>query len=157
MFPVHCAVLGGNIELLQWLVEGHLCPLVSKENRSVQTSASRTLFDLAMVGRPKVAILRYLVQKGMDINDVKDSALAPRTLQLILKAEMPPPVTHVIPHDASVTTTTLDDACTLCCEKHMDCVLIPCGHQLCCSDCGKQLSQCPTCKTPCQVLKVFRQ
>ena len=164
MFPVHCAVLGGNIKVLQWLVDTQLCPLsVTKENGhalSLQTSASRTLLDLAMTGRPKVDILRFLISHGLSITDVKDSALAPKTLQYVLKTNadvglVKDPSTDLIPCEDSVATA--DDACALCCERSMDCVLIPCGHQICCTECGHQLQKCPTCKVNCSVLRVFRQ
>jgi hypothetical protein len=46
--------------------------------------------------------------------------------------------------------------CVICCEKQMDCVLTPCGHQVCCRDCGSHLSECPICKTACNVLRVFK-
>jgi hypothetical protein len=38
----------------------------------------------------------------------------------------------------------------------MDCVLIPCGHQICCQHCGKHLNTCPLCKRNCSVLRIFR-
>lgn len=47
MFPVHCAVLGGNVETLKWLVDKHGCPVSIKRDartgrlQSVQTSAGR--------------------------------------------------------------------------------------------------------------------
>ena len=82
--------MGGSIELVQWLVETQLCPLsgqrdpVTNRLSSVQTSASRTLLDLTMTGRPKLQILTYLVQKGLSVEDVKDKTLIPKTLELLL-------------------------------------------------------------------------
>lgn len=166
MFPVHVAVLGGSLELLHWLVDVQLCPiLVSREPKtgqllSVQTSASRTLIDLAMSGRPKIDILMYLVNKGLSVQDVKDASLIPKTLEVMLKNGMSaisdpiPMLDIVVGPDESVTT--IEDACALCCERPMDCVLNPCGHQLCCSECGLQLKACPVCKNKCTVLRVYR-
>ena len=57
--------------------------------------------------------------------------------------------------DESVTTP--EDHCALCCERAMDCVLIPCGHQICCTECGHQIKCCPVCKVNCSVLRIFRQ
>ena len=86
MFPVHCAVLGGSLPLVQWLVDQHLCPIVDGQNRSVQTSSNRTLIDMAMAkARPRVDILGFLIRKGLDITDVRDKSLIPNTLQAILK------------------------------------------------------------------------
>jgi hypothetical protein len=190
MFPVHCAVLGGNLSLLQWLVESQGCPLsmqrdigLHRKLNSVQTSASRTLLDLAMSGRVRVDILQYLIQHGFSIDDVKDHSLVPKTLEAMLKMgvslnnssnNMDPlfanptlsQIPHVIDEDGmdvdledcqqEDSETNLDDACALCCERSMDCVLIPCGHQICCTECGQQLRSCPVCKVQCSVLRIFR-
>jgi hypothetical protein len=166
MFPVHCAVLGGSMELLQWLVEGNLCPISVKNHPktgrmlSVQTTVGRTLLDLAMTGRPKINTLMYLIQKGLCVDDVKDSALVSKTLEVIMKSGGIP---HIGIRDISVhpiieeSVATLEDACNLCCDRSMDCVLTPCGHQVCCTECGHQLTICPVCKVKCSVLRVFRQ
>jgi len=126
-----------------------------------------------------VDILKYLIQKGLSIDDVKDSALAPKTLEAVMKADaaggaVADALVHregnraneveymireinVIEPEGSIASSTLDDPCKLCCEKVMDCVLVPCGHQMCCADCGMQLSQCPICKVQCTVLRIYRQ
>jgi Zinc finger, C3HC4 type (RING finger) len=129
--------------------------------------------DLAMTGKVKVGILQYLIQRGLNIDDVKDHSLVPKTLEHMLKtgvmfnavssAIIVPPDdgmdVDTSDHDIDYSegsVTNMDDACTLCCEKSMDCVLIPCGHQLCCTECGHQLKSCPVCKVQCSVLRVFR-
>jgi hypothetical protein len=91
-FPIHCAVMGGNLDLVKWLVETQECPISvrrdSKTNKllSIQTSKSRTLVDLAMTGRPKIDILGYLVNKNLSVLDAKDPTLAPKTLQTLMSA-----------------------------------------------------------------------
>jgi hypothetical protein len=169
-FPVHCAVMGGNLACLQWLVDTHLCPIsVHKELKSgrphsLQTSACRTLLDLAMTGRPKVDILVYLIHKGLSIHDVKNPLLLPKTLESLLQSGGLPNQRDSILHDLHTiesspdeSVTTMEDLCILCCEKPMDCALVPCGHQVCCSDCGKQLNKCPICKVSCSILRIFRR
>jgi hypothetical protein len=169
-FPVHCAVMGGNLACLQWLVDTHLCQIsVAKEPKSglpqsLQTSACRTLLDLAMTGRPKVDILVYLIHKGLSVNDVKNPLLLPKTLESLLQSGGIPSHRDSILHDVHTiesshddTITNMEDCCILCCEQPMDCALVPCGHQVCCADCGKQLKTCPICKVPCSVLRIFRQ
>eukprot|EP00539_Tryblionella_compressa_P012645 CAMPEP_0178826392 /NCGR_PEP_ID=MMETSP0746-20121128/6725_1 /TAXON_ID=913974 /ORGANISM="Nitzschia punctata, Strain CCMP561" /LENGTH=290 /DNA_ID=CAMNT_0020488209 /DNA_START=134 /DNA_END=1007 /DNA_ORIENTATION=+ len=92
MFPIHCAVMGGNLDLVKWLVEVHECPIAVRQDPksgmllSVQTSKSRTLVDLAMTGRPKIDILGYLVGKNLSVLDTKDPTLAPKTLQTLMSA-----------------------------------------------------------------------
>jgi len=91
-FPIHCAVMGGNLDLVKWLVEAHGCPLSVKRSplsfalQSVQTSKSRTLMDLAMTGRPKIDILQYLVGKNLNVTDTNDPTLAAKTLQTLMSS-----------------------------------------------------------------------
>jgi type II secretory pathway pseudopilin PulG len=225
MFPIHCAVMGGSLEVVKWLVDVQLVPIVgtastssSSSNatnhhhysgfgvftarqqqqqqsqqqqqqqqhqlQSVQTSASRTLLDLAMTGRPKVEILMYLIaEKGLRINDVKDPKLAPKTLETLMKSSSSSSsglmvvgnnnnknngapgggTVHVVldngneQEDSVMSNTSIEDACHICFERQMDCVLIPCGHQVCCVECGHQVRCCPICKVDCSVLRIFRQ
>jgi len=180
--------MGGSIDLVRWLVDIQLCPVsvtCSSKGQllSVQTSARRTLLDIAMTGRPKTEILQFLVSKGLSLSDVKDPSLATKTLEAMLKgsnggqiimnhniaARTNSPVVAVIgneeddnnsmmmDYDESVTTATSSDHCALCCERPMDCVLTPCGHQICCSECAQQIQTCPICKVACSALRVFRQ
>lgn len=85
-------VLGGNVDLVKWLVEKEDCPLSVRQDPksgmlySVQTSARRTLIDLAMTGKPKIEILSFLIQKNLSVLDTKDPKLAPKTLQMLLGA-----------------------------------------------------------------------
>ena len=84
--------MGGNVDLVKWLVEKEDCPLSVRQDPksgihySVQTSARRTLIDLAMRGRPKIEILSFLIQKNLSVLDTKDPRLAPKTLQTLLGA-----------------------------------------------------------------------
>jgi hypothetical protein len=116
--------MGGNLELVKWLVVTHGCPisvkrdLQSGSSLSVQTSAGRTLIDLAMTGKPKISILSYLVRQNLSILDTKDPHLAPKTLQTLMKAGFRFELIgdggdhddsiHVIESDSSVVT--LEDA-----------------------------------------------
>jgi len=92
MFPVHCCTLGGNLQLLKWLVESQLCPVSVKRDPktgkmlSLKTSSNRTLVDLAMVGKPKLDVLIYLVHKGISVMDLADPSLTGRTLEALLKS-----------------------------------------------------------------------
>uniref|UniRef100_A0A7S4VGY6 RING-type domain-containing protein n=2 Tax=Ditylum brightwellii TaxID=49249 RepID=A0A7S4VGY6_9STRA len=56
----------------------------------------------------------------------------------------------------SVDSTTVPDACILCYENTIDCVITPCGHQICCLKCSENLSTCPVCNAECQFIKVFK-
>ena len=91
-FPIHCAVMGGNLDLVRWLVETHGCPISVKTDPktgmflSVQTSSSRTLIDLAMTGKPKIEILSYLVRQNLSVLDTNDPTLASKTLHTLMTA-----------------------------------------------------------------------
>jgi hypothetical protein len=84
--------MGGNLDLVRWLVETQECPVSARRDPktgmllSLRTSKSRTLVDLAMTGRPKIEILAYLVRKNLTISDTKDPTLAPKTLQTLMSA-----------------------------------------------------------------------
>jgi Zinc finger, C3HC4 type (RING finger) len=177
--------MGGSLDLVRWLVDTQLCPVAVSHNAkgqsmSIQTSCGRTVLDLAMSGhKPKTDILHYLVaSKGLSVTDIKDTTLAPQTLEAILKgglyvtasmnesfslaplATTEPTIVlddHISDdalHDDSVV---LQDPCALCCERETNCVLVPCGHQICCTECGHQVASCPVCKVQCTVLRIFRQ
>jgi hypothetical protein len=90
---------------------------------------NRSLIDLAMTGKPKLEVLRYLVmEKNLSVMDTKDPSLAPRTLEALLRAgvsresaeaSIAPQgrVVHVITSDDQASsidgTTTLDDAVSI--------------------------------------------
>lgn len=172
MFPVHTAVMGGNLLLLRWLVETHACPITAHRStsrkNSILTSSGRSMMDLAMTGRPKLDILQYLAaEKNMSVLETKDPKLAQTTLDAFLRRpggadameneRIVADECFPLKKQSSIASESIEDACALCCEQSMDCVLIPCGHQICCSQCGKQLDECPVCKVKCSVLRIFRQ
>merc|ERR1719263_2463244 len=43
---------------------------------------------------------------------------------------------------AADSSKVLDD-CIICCSNPIDCVIIPCGHQVCCLQCSGLISDCP--------------
>lgn len=102
-FPVHCAVIGGNIQLLRWLVDEHCSPIKSlrvsgKAGQSagkytpIVTSKGRSLLGIAME-QGNIPIIRYLVvEKGLTIGSEKDitAEMLVANLQTVL---------HLIPAD----------------------------------------------------------
>jgi hypothetical protein len=46
--------------------------------------------------------------------------------------------------------------CIICFANSIDCVVTPCGHQICCMTCSKNISRCPVCGVDCSFIKVFR-
>lgn len=82
LYPVHCAVLGGSLSLLKWLVDENSCPIkslrVSGSRESggsytpVVTSKGRSLLGIALENR-NVDIVRYLVvRKGVSLASEQD-------------------------------------------------------------------------------------
>eukprot|EP00566_Odontella_aurita_P015936 CAMPEP_0113578702 /NCGR_PEP_ID=MMETSP0015_2-20120614/29642_1 /TAXON_ID=2838 /ORGANISM="Odontella" /LENGTH=284 /DNA_ID=CAMNT_0000482565 /DNA_START=177 /DNA_END=1031 /DNA_ORIENTATION=- /assembly_acc=CAM_ASM_000160 len=57
--------------------------------------------------------------------------------------------------DDSVSTTVAD-ACILCYENSIDCVITPCGHQICCLECSANLTACPVCNSEGQFIRIFK-
>lgn len=134
---------------------------------SLQTSKSRTLIDLAMTGKPKFEVLSYLIKKNLSVLDASDKSLATKTLDVLLRTgfrfdkrdeDGVPEIDSDLDSSSELSSsaTRLENACVICCENEMDCVLSPCGHQICCNECGSRLSNCPICKSRCSVLRVFR-
>ena len=83
-YPVHCAALGGNLDLLKWLVDDLCCPVKSvritsngKHEQSskltpIVTSKGRSLLGIALEHQ-HLHILRYLVvTKNLSLRTEKD-------------------------------------------------------------------------------------
>ena len=97
MYPIHCAVQGGNLDIVRWLLDEHFCPikLVKKSNSkgrkaagdtAIVTSKGRSVLNIAMSGL-KVDIIRYLVvEKGVPVYETKDLQLSLRALEAVLLA-----------------------------------------------------------------------
>lgn len=98
MFPIHCAVEGGNIDIIRWLIDDHFCPIklvqkgAGKKNRSssqdvpVLTSKGRSILSIA-IDRVKVDIMRYLViECGVSIYEITDLKNTLRALEAALNS-----------------------------------------------------------------------
>ena len=48
------------------------------------------------------------------------------------------------------------DACIICYDNSIDCVMTPCGHQICCLECSENLNACPVCNTQGQFIRIFK-
>jgi hypothetical protein len=100
-YPVHCAVHGGNLNIVRWLMDEHFCPITlvlktsngkGRKSRnadggtSILTSKGRSVLNIAM-HELKVDIVRYLVvDKGVSVYEVKDLQLSLRALEAVLLA-----------------------------------------------------------------------
>ena len=218
--PIHCAVAGGNLKLLVWLVDVHHCPLkmTNTNNRHkqgttklIKTSNGRTVVDIAIEDK-KVDILQYLVnQKRVSVSSEGSKNLqALSALEAVLKAmpdspkcvdqkrktfnsqntsilsrsnhmynmsnpyldnddsydEMDNSASFETDEDEDVddleqeevesVATTVKDPCIICYERSINCVLTPCGHQICCLHCSENMTKCPICSTNCQSIRIFR-
>mmetsp|Transcript_4761 Transcript_4761/g.11595 ORF Transcript_4761/g.11595 Transcript_4761/m.11595 type:complete len:747 (+) Transcript_4761:220-2460(+) len=199
MYPIHCAVEGGNLHIVQWLMEDHFCPVKvirTGGNRSkkganqdcpIITSKNRSVLTIAM-DNLHVRVLRYLVvDKGVSVYESKDLNGSLRALEAVLN-ELPgslyeyrsdgfahrwdddvydegTSVSSSLGADAtypgseyggSTTNRGDSDTCILCCDNGIDCVITPCGHQICCLSCSKNLDTCPVCNNRCEFIKIYR-
>jgi hypothetical protein len=98
LYPVHCAVLGKNLSLLEWLVDENCCPIKSvrvsglgKDSYGkytpIVTSKNRSLLGIAMESE-SVDIVRYLVvDKGIALAGEKDvtTDMFMRNLDVVLR------------------------------------------------------------------------
>jgi len=97
MYPIHCAVEGGNIDAVRWLIDDHFCPIKlirtgsGKKSRSgadvpILTSKGRSLLSIA-IDRVKVDIMRYLViECGVSIYESTELKSSLRALEAALIA-----------------------------------------------------------------------
>ena len=95
MYPVHCAVEGGNIEIVRWLVDVHFCPIkkvqasTKKARRGapeslIITSRNRHVLSIA-IQRLQVDMIRYLVVDcGVSIHESTDLESSLRALEATL-------------------------------------------------------------------------
>lgn len=58
--------------------------------------------------------------------------------------------------DEESVATTVQDACIICYENSIDCVITPCGHQICCLRCSQHLKTCPVCNVDSTFIKIFK-
>lgn len=102
LYPVHCAVLGGSLPLLKWLVDENCCPIKSlrlsgsRESAGsytpIVTSKGRSLLGIALENR-NVDIVRYLVvRKGISLASEQDI-----TFEMLLRNL--DRVLHLLPED----------------------------------------------------------
>jgi len=209
-YPVHCAVLGGSLELLKWLIEEHCCPLRSIRVSSgrqrdaagtytpILTSKGRSLLGIALENR-NIDIVHYLVvKKRMMITAEKgiSNEILTQNLDLVLRVlpdnafqpHQPSPADDLqVPIDRTgarsssggaenygnqaeddnvITATSLSDArdetgasqdeCIICFSNPINCVATPCGHQICCLDCSRNMTRCPVCAVECTFMRVYR-
>ena len=200
MHPIHCAVEGGNLNVLRWLLEERFCPVKKiasgngKQKRGedipIVTSKGRSVLSIAM-NNLNVEIIRYLViDKNVSVYEIKDLALCLRVLESALvsipRRTVPLQATDIVARwaddgyagdDASdissslheITTqnedpstggnraaTDVTDACIICYDSAIDCVITPCGHQICCMACAQNMRSCPVCNTQCAFIRIYK-
>jgi hypothetical protein len=99
MYPIHCAVEGGNLDIVRWLMEDHFCPIKvirtgsgkrAKKGGSpdfpILTSKNRSVLTIALENL-HVQILRYLVvDNSVSVYEAKDLKASLRALEAVLLA-----------------------------------------------------------------------
>lgn len=198
MHPIHCAVEGGNIDIVRWLMEDHFCPIKvirtgsgkkpkrgGSADQLILTSKNRSVLTIAMTSL-HVEILRYLVvDNGVSIYESKDLLSSLRALEAVLLAlpgsqrsrriECSDPRWDDQSYDGHSFTSSFDgeqtmgedthasskkkgaaDCCIICYENSIDCVMTPCGHQVCCLECSTNMHLCPVCNVRGEFIKIFR-
>ncbi len=200
MHPIHCAVEGGNLNVLRWLLEERFCPVKKiasgngKQKRGedipILTSKGRSVLSIAM-NNLNVEIVRYLViDKNVSLYEIKDLSLCLRVLESALvsiphrtvplrtrdivarwaddgyagdvASDISGSIHEIATHNEESTvagsrgTIEVGDACIICYDNPIDCVITPCGHQICCMTCAKNMRSCPVCNTECAFIRIFK-
>jgi hypothetical protein len=86
-YPVHYAVLGGNLDILKWLIDIKRCSIVSQVTRApLMTQSGWTLLGLAAYCG-HVDMIRFLVlQKKCQITEIKEVISLQRAMHALLGA-----------------------------------------------------------------------
>jgi hypothetical protein len=107
MWHVHCAVEGGNLKTLRWLVDQHFCPIkycssLNKKSSSggketvLTTSKGRSVLSIALECH-KVDVMQYLVVEcNVSVYECKEITSALHALEVALMA---------LPHTVSEVST----------------------------------------------------
>ena len=108
MQPIHCAVEGGNLNILRWLIDEHFCPIKTHRAKGkkgphmdamIVTSKGRSVLGIASDSM-KIDIMRYLVVEcGVSIYENKDLKSALAALEAALS---------VLPESISQPTARFD-------------------------------------------------
>jgi hypothetical protein len=53
-------------------------------------------------------------------------------------------------------TGDMTDSCIICYDNAIDCVITPCGHQICCLGCAENMKSCPVCNVNCEFIRIFK-
>jgi len=60
-------------------------------------------------------------------------------------------------HKENVDTIDDESLCKICMDSPIDCVMLECGHMCTCTNCGKQMAECPICRQyVVRVVKTFK-
>jgi len=219
LYPIHCAVIGGNVEVVKWLIEQHRTPIYSSKGDAkagkvspLLTSKGQSLVYIAALNR-NPEMLRYLiVERGVSLKSIKCLTTALAALNAVLhymprdneslsvnsdfgEDEMGALIPHVssdLSISSSMTTGSTismnnargnfdviecaverditnnfetkqqaeeneSEECVICFDRQIDCVMVPCGHQICCFQCASMTTNCPICKAKCTVIKIYRK
>jgi len=123
-----------------------------------QTMGNTTtkLFDKASFIPPKDSLLSIRYEKdiqGLNVKDLKD-ILANYCVDYkgcIEKSELQSKVLELYLERArNRSNLNEEDCCKICWDATIDCVLLECGHLVCCLSCSKKLKdcskECPICR-----------
>ena len=62
---------------------------------------------------------------------------------------------HANLSDEESLATVVPDTCVVCNRAEVNCIAMPCGHQLCCSTCSSPLVSCPHCHEQSYFVQIF--
>lgn len=113
-YPVHYAVLGGNLDILRWLMDVKRCSSVNvAQKQPLATQSGWTLLGLAAYCG-HVDMIQYLVQqKRCSVTEIKDVVTLQRAMHALLRLPGPLPEFNVankaIPQSAATVQALQDE------------------------------------------------
>eukprot|EP01040_Poterioochromonas_malhamensis_P012402 gene12402-13559_t len=86
-YAVHCAVSGGNMNLIRWLIDEKKCSLIDRASGSpLVTGNGLTVLAVAAMKGHLDAILYLVHEKKLPVTDISDVNILQRALHLVLSA-----------------------------------------------------------------------
>jgi hypothetical protein len=124
--------------------------------------------DLTVSLRALQAVLLALPQRSVGGPDIVDSEIAPTHWDNEYFTEDSNSCSSLGEESGMVTMDSstvvsraqseqaATDICIICYDNQIDCVITPCGHQICCLKCSDSMKCCPVCNSYCNFIKIYR-
>lgn len=141
------AIGNRNIGIIRYLVVEKRMLLSAEKSLSIETLTAN--LDLVLRILPESAVLEQALDSSTTSRSSTrhDSTNDMGEISAIMVPGGP---------DEDSGGSSDSDVCIICFDATINCVFTPCGHQICCLNCGNHISRCPVCSVECSPMRVFK-